>query len=128
MSVRRGGALHGGPNTGSGSMDELAAAASVLAMAVDSDSDGDMDLETTVGSVTADTGSMANIESSGMENVDQQISPVDCRPEAELPKVIIRRSAPHLPPCSPPETHALAPPMSQATVAALLVRAENLFL
>ena len=78
------------------------------------DPDGDVELETTVGSVTADTGSVANVDSTDMENVDNQISPVVRRPEAELPKVMTQPPALHLPPCSPPKTHALAPPMAQA--------------
>ena len=70
-------------------MDELAAAASVLAMSIDPESGAGMVLETTAGSVIADTGSMPDVESMDMENVDHQISPADGHAEAELPKVII---------------------------------------
>ena len=108
-------------------MDELAAAAAVLAMDVGSDSDEDALLEDAGGNAEANMDIEPAVESTSAEKENKQSLPANRRPEAELPKVKLRLETLRSRPCLPPKTHAPAPPIPQASVAALLVRAESKF-
>ena len=109
-------------------MDELAAATAVLAMDVDPE-DGDIAmLESTQGSLFGTDAQKPMCEVPAEDKENNNDSPVDRQPEAEDPKVMMTRTSLLTPPYLEPEPIALLPPCPQATVAALLERAEAMFL